>query len=84
MALIFTPPDRHAPGFLRRNIRALELQKRLQKEPSAEALMDMARFFADYVHSDNGGDPLELLLDASQEQFERMVTAITGGAPDPN
>ena len=82
--LVFTPPDRNAPGFLRRNIQALELQKRLQREQSPDALMDMARFLAQFVQADDTDDALDLLLDASQADFEAMVAAIGGGGADPN
>lgn len=80
--LTFRPPDKHAPGFLRRNIRALELQEQLKQDQSPEALLAFARFLAQFIEADNETDALEALLDASQSDFEAMTDALQGN--DPN
>jgi len=81
--LHFEQPGSNEPGFLRRSKRALELQETIQSASSghiASSIIDeLIDFLLDYVtEPTDRAEARELLLDASQDQFNEMLAAITG------
>jgi hypothetical protein len=79
MELKFTAPDKTAPGFLRRAIRAGELAEALKGGSfTAHTLREMAEFLADYIDAPRE-QAINAVMDASQEQFEAMLAGVGGG-----
>lgn len=75
----FTPPDKKTHGFLRRQRSAIEFQQLLRQEQSVEMLDKMVDFLAQFVTvPEDKAAKIEALWEASQEQFENMLQAITG------
>lgn len=80
MQIKFNIPDSNAPGFLRRQKRALEFQQKFKPENmSPELVDDIIDFLADFVTEPvKMEDRKEALLDATQEQFEQLIKSIIG------
>lgn len=82
--IIFSPPSKSAPGFLKRVRRALELKEQYEQSPTPKLLDMLVQFLADYVT-----EPVELserkeaLMDASEEQIMNLLMALTGGGANP-
>ena len=77
--LIFNPPGKDTPGYLRRAREALTFQAMMQEKPTVEALDAMINFLLGYVSEPEDRDEArELMLDASEEQFLGMLNAVTG------
>ena len=81
--LVFTPPDRTTPGYWRRIRSALVFQQALTDNPTPESIDDMVDFLVDYVTKPKDRKRAkELIWDASQEDFEMMLGAVTGQGAD--
>jgi DNA repair exonuclease SbcCD ATPase subunit len=77
--IVFTPPDKKTHGFLRRQRKAIEFQNLLKKEQSVELIDAMVEFLSDFVTVPETKEAkIEALWEASQEQFESMLQALTG------
>ncbi len=87
--IIFEPPGKDEPGFLRRNkqamvfsVRLRELQNKNQREwtmKDTELFDDMIEFLLPYIKEPE--DPEEarnMLWDASEEDFNKMFGAVQG------
>lgn len=83
--LRFVVPDRETPGFLRRIREALRFQEAIkQQQVSAKLLDEMIDFLVTFVEEpDDPKQAKDMLLDASQEQFEQLLNSISGGDADP-
>jgi len=78
--LVFTPPGPDAPGYLKRQRQALEFVNAINDKPQPETLDKMVVFLAQFVSEPEAHeDKLEALWMASQEQFQQLLAAITGG-----
>lgn len=80
MEIEFTVPGKDAPGFLRRVKRAAEFQSvvRDPKRFDAAAVDALVAFLADYVTKPaDRPEAVEALLDASADQFNDLLAAIT-------
>ena len=84
--LVFNPPDEKAPGFLRRQRKALTFVKAFNVDnPTPEMIDDMVEFLLDYVTEPADRDEArDLLWDASQEQIMSLMQAVGGGESDGN
>ncbi len=81
--LRFVPPGPDAPGFLRRARRALELAEGLKGSPTPALLDSIIAFVLPFVTEPTDRDAArEALLDASQEDFQRLLGAVGGGGED--
>ena len=82
MELELKLPSPDSPGFLLRTREALKLQKLLDKDQiSEEAIDKLIEFLLPYVVKPEGKDKAkEALLNASQNQFTEMFSAITGSS----
>lgn len=80
--LVFRVPGREAPGFLRRQMRALEFRDRLQGDDvSAATVQALVEFLAEFVAEPEEIEARrEALMEASQQEFEDLLTAIGGQA----
>lgn len=77
--LVFDPPGKEAPGFLRRAREALSFQEAMQEKPTVAALDGMVKFLLDYVSEPKDKDEArEILMDASEEQFINMLASLSG------
>jgi hypothetical protein len=77
--IVFTPPDKKTSGFLRRQRKAIEFQTLLKQEQNVEMLDKMVDFLSDFVTVPETKEAkIEALWEASQEQFENMLQALTG------
>lgn len=83
MSVKFQAPDSTTPGFLKRMKRALAFSEQIQAgKLSADMIDGLVEFLVDFViEPTNRDEAKDLLLDASQEQFESMLAAVTGGSP---
>lgn len=83
--LVFNPPGRDAPGFLRRSRDALRFQERIKGgDFGPELVDDMIKMLVPYVEQPVDRDAAaEALLDASQDQFDAMLQAVAGSARNP-
>jgi hypothetical protein len=84
--IVFTPPGRNDPGYLRRMRRALEMKTLIkQKEIAPEHIDSIIEFLLGYVtEPENRDQARELLWDASEEDFLSMLTAISGDMAQGN
>jgi len=80
--LVFTPPDEQAPGFLRRQKKALVFVKAFSVDnPTPEMVDEMVEFLVDYVTEPADRDEAcELLWDASQAQIMELMQAVGGSS----
>lgn len=74
-------PDKSTPGFLKRAKRAVEFQSRLQDDRVDPVIFDeMIEFVLPFVvEPADRKKAREALWDASQEQFEKVMSDLTGG-----
>lgn len=77
--LHFVPPSKSTPGFARRQKRALQLKRELQTEATPEMVDNLVAFLADYVKAPTREEAESLIWDASEEDWDKMLGAITGG-----
>lgn len=83
--IIFTPPSRSTPGYLRRTRQALAFNRAFQSgEMTPELLDNMVEFLLDYVTKPDRDEARELLFDASEEQFDAMLASFSVGGDDNN
>jgi len=79
--LVFSPPGRHAPGFLRRMRQAAVLERKLAKDVTLEVVDEMVEFLLDFiVEPQDRQKAEELLWEASQDDFEAMLGTVTGAS----
>jgi len=77
--LTFTLPGRETPGYLRRMRQAIRFQELMTATPSIETVDAIVEFLLNYVDEPKDKDEArELLLDASEQQFMDLLSAITG------
>lgn len=78
MQLIFEPPTRETPGFLRRMKQALAFQDAINKNQLTEQVLDnLVDFLSTFIKNVSQGEARELLFDASEVQFMDMLSSIT-------
>ena len=78
--LVMELPNKDTPGFLRRQMKAMELGARL-KQQDMSAFKDIVEFLLPFVTAPEDRDEArEALLDASERQFENALSAISGGS----
>lgn len=83
--IIIKLPSKTAPGFLKRNRRILELQKRVTLEKAGpEAIDELIDFLSDYVSNVSKEEAKELLWDASEEEFYTILGAFNKIAEELN
>ena len=84
--LVFNPPDAQAPGFLKRQKKALKFMRAFNVDnPTPEMIDQMVEFLLDYVTEPVERDEArDLLWDASQDQIMTLMRAIGGGESDAN
>lgn len=78
MKVVFEPPDKDSPGFLKRMKRAISFQDAIKNNQLSEAVVDnMIDFLADFIKEPADKEEAKAyLLDASQAQFEDMLKAL--------
>ena len=85
--LEFIVPGPDAPGYLRRQRKALEFSNRLTGDASPELLDELVGFLVGYITQPTDPEAAkEALWDASEDQFNALLDAIsgtTGEVPDP-
>ena len=82
----FTLPGPDAPGFLRRQRKALEFAEEFSRGTVSPGTVDaLVEFLVEYVTAPvSRDDAIEALWDASEEQFNELLSALTGqGQVDP-
>lgn len=84
--LVFNPPDAQAPGFLKRQKKALQFMRAFNVDnPTPEMIDQMVEFLLDYVSEPIERDEArDLLWDASQDQIMTLMRAVGGGESDEN
>ena len=83
--LIFVRPDAEAPGYLRRMRQALEFQEAFKgSNPSPDSVDKLIEFLLPNISEPVDRDEArEALLDASQAQFQELLSVLTGGEENP-
>jgi hypothetical protein len=80
----FLVPSRDAPGFLRRQREAIRFSEELTKTPSIETMDELIEFLLQFVTIPEDRDEArEALLDASQNQFQELLTVLKGSDENP-
>jgi hypothetical protein len=79
--LIFVAPTPQTPGFAKRQKRLAELTKLRSMDAdnpdeAGNMLGQIVEFLADYVQAETREQALELIWNASQEQFDMMLEAV--------
>ena len=79
--VVIKPPGREKPGYLRRVRQAMALQERARVGMSVAALDEMVDFVLREaeVSAPDGVDVREALLDLSQDEWQRLMKATSGG-----
>lgn len=78
--IIFKLPDKTTPGYLRRVKKALEFAERMKAETSMATMDAVVEFLVDYVtEPQERSAKLEALMDATQEQIQELLDALSGG-----
>jgi hypothetical protein len=80
MSVKFQAPDAQTPGFLKRMKKALAFSEQIQSGEVSPAVVDgLVDFLVDFVvEPKDRNKAKDMLLDASQEQFNDMLSAVTG------
>lgn len=79
MRLVFEPPSKDTPGFLRRQRRALELKDQAKLDPTPATIDEMVEFLLPYVKEpEDRKEAADALWDASEEQFNQLLDVISG------
>lgn len=82
--LRFKAPGRDSRGYLARMRRALEFRRQLIGEPTPETLDALVRFLAEYVTEPAGMEQrIEALYQATQDEFETLLGALSGENGNP-
>lgn len=83
-AIVFEPPGVDAPGYLRRTRKALEFRQKAVSSPTPETIDEMVEFLLPYIKEPaDRNEARETLLDASEEQFQQLIDAVSGESADP-
>ena len=79
------PPGKDSPGYLRRARRALGFQDAISEgDITVQILDNLIEFILDYVVEPTDRDEArELLLDASENDYNTILAGITAGKADP-
>jgi Mg2+ and Co2+ transporter CorA len=81
--LVVDIPGPNAPGFLRRQKRALAIRERWVKDFSPDVIDELAKFLAEFVSQPaDEAKAIEAILDASESQILEMLEAIGGGGAE--
>jgi hypothetical protein len=73
-------PTRETPGYWRRVRRSAALQERMRAGMSVELCDELIEFLLPFVSvPEDREQAREVLLDANQNDFEKMMKAFTGG-----
>lgn len=86
MQVVFEPPDKNQPGFLKRQKQALAYEDAIKKKELTEQTIDnLVGFLSAYVKvPEDREEAKEMLLDASEAQFLEMLDAIKGVIEEDN
>lgn len=86
MQIVFEPPSKDSPGFLRRMKQALSFQDAIRDKRVSEQTVDnMIGFLSHYIKVPEDREEVKnLLLDASEVQFNEMLESITGRKTEDN
>lgn len=82
-------PGRDEPGYLRRLLTVTEFQENMaaldEEDVSAQAglFRDLLDYLVQFVKVPKGEDPMEALLDLSQDQYEDVLSALAAGEEGP-
>jgi tRNA A37 threonylcarbamoyladenosine dehydratase len=78
--MVFSPPGRSEPGFLRRTQKALAFQVEMKNDPRPETIDKLVDFLLTYVvEPKDRVEAREALYDATEEQFNQLIDVIVGG-----
>jgi hypothetical protein len=81
--ITFTPPTPQTPGFLRRAREAIRFSELLKEAPTVATIDALATFLLQFVSNpEDRSEAMDALLDASQEQFQELLTSLTGGGAE--
>ena len=76
--LVFKIPGKDTPGFARRAKRALELKDLHATNPTPKLIDELVYFLADFVKADSRAEAVELMWDATENQWGEMLDALGG------
>ena len=77
--LVFELPTPQTPGFLRRAKKGMEYKEKLQSGNTVDVIDEMVEFLVDYVTEPKDREEAkEALMDATEEQFNELINAMTG------
>lgn len=81
IVLKFEAPTRQSRGFLKRARQAMVFQTAVKDNDLTPKILDgMVDFLSDYIIEPSDRDEAKgLLWDASQDDFEKMLSAVVGG-----
>jgi hypothetical protein len=79
--IVFSPPDKNAPGYLRRTRTILAFQEAINsKQVNAQMIDDMVTFLADFVTEPaSQNEAIDALWEASEAQLLELFTELGGG-----
>ena len=83
--LVFSPPERDAPGYLRRMRMVAKFQQQEfgSDEATPEFFNELVEFMADFIIKPKKRELVKKLLwDASEEEFDKMLEALAGSTED--
>jgi len=83
--LVFSPPERDAPGYLRRMRMVAKFQQQEfgSDEATPEFFDELVEFLADYVIQPKKRALVKKLLwNASEDEFNEMLDALAGSTED--
>lgn len=86
VSLTFEVPDENAPGYLKRQRRALDFAKRASADDVGPEMMDeMVEFLADFVtEPSDRKTAIDYLWDASKVKIDELLDAIVGKGDEPD
>lgn len=82
MKIVLKPYGADEPGYLRRNLKIVKLQKRIEGG-DLEALDDLVTMFADRVEGATTDGARDAILDLSQNEFDALIASMTGASDAP-
>ena len=85
MEIVFSPPSRSDPGFLRRSKIILEFRQMQTVKPSPEMVDKMVEFLLQYVKEPKDrNEAREALYDASEERIYELISLVSGKPEEEN
>ena len=83
--IVFEPPSKDEPGYLKRVKKALQLREDMEENPNPKTVDEIVEFLIPYVKEPQDRNKAnELLWEASEDQFMSLMELVGGQSDNGN